>query len=102
MKLSEFDFDLPERLIAVRPAVPRSAAKMLVAEGVKTRDMVVTDLVSVLRAGDHLVLNDTKVIPARLFGERSRQSEHGSGIAKIEVTLLEPQADGTWGALIKP
>ena len=102
MKLSEFDFDLPERLIAVRPAVPRSSAKMLVAEGTQTRDMVVTDLVSVLRAGDHLILNDTKVIPARLFGERSRESEHGSGVAKIEVTLLEPQADGTWAALIKP
>lgn len=102
MKLSEFDFDLPEELIAVRPAAPRTSAKMLVAEGARTRDMVVTDLVNVLRAGDHLVLNDTKVIPARLFGERTRDSEHGSGVAKIEVTLLEPQANGTWAALIKP
>ncbi|MCW1951427.1 MAG: S-adenosylmethionine:tRNA ribosyltransferase-isomerase, partial [Octadecabacter sp.] len=102
MKLSDFDFDLPEHLIAVRPAVPRSSAKMLVAQGPHTRDMAVTDLMSVLRAGDHLVLNDTKVIPARLFGERSRDSEHGSGVAKIEVTLLEPRADGTWAALIKP
>jgi S-adenosylmethionine:tRNA ribosyltransferase-isomerase len=48
------------------------------------------------------VLNDTKVIPARLFGERHRASTDGSGAAKIEVTLLEPQADGTWAALIKP
>ncbi|MDC1501022.1 tRNA preQ1(34) S-adenosylmethionine ribosyltransferase-isomerase QueA, partial [Octadecabacter sp.] len=45
---------------------------------------------------------DTKVIPARLFGERHRASTDGSGAAKIEVTLLEPQADGTWAALIKP
>ncbi|MEN8841102.1 MAG: S-adenosylmethionine:tRNA ribosyltransferase-isomerase, partial [Octadecabacter sp.] len=55
MKLSDFDFDLPEHLIAVRPAVPRSSAKMLVAQGPHTRDMAVTDLMSVLRAGDHLV-----------------------------------------------
>jgi len=48
------------------------------------------------------VLNDTKVIPARLVGERMRKSTDGAGLAKIEVTLLEPQADGTWAALIKP
>lgn len=102
MKLSDFDFDLPDDLIAVRPARPRTSAKMLVADGAGTQDMQVSDLVSVLRAGDHLVLNDTKVIPARLFGERMRKSTDGSGAAKIEVTLLEPQADGTWAALIKP
>ncbi|MCF2872757.1 tRNA preQ1(34) S-adenosylmethionine ribosyltransferase-isomerase QueA [Octadecabacter sp. G9-8] len=102
MKLSEFDFDLPDALIAVRPARPRTSAKLLVAQGDSTRDLGVSDLVSVLRAEDHLVLNDTKVIPARLFGERHRASSDGSGAAKIEVTLLEPQADGTWAALIKP
>lgn len=102
MKLSEFDFDLPEALIAVRPARPRTSAKMLVARGADTQDLSVTDLPSVLRAGDHLVLNDTKVIPARLFGERFRKTTDGNGIAKIEVTLLEPQADGTWAALVKP
>ncbi|AGI68432.1 S-adenosylmethionine:tRNA ribosyltransferase-isomerase QueA [Octadecabacter antarcticus 307] len=102
MKLSDFDFDLPDSLIAVRPARPRSSAKLLVAGGDGTRDLRVTDLVSVLRAGDHLVLNDTKVIPARLVGERMRKSTDGAGLAKIEVTLLEPQADGTWAALIKP
>ncbi|MDC1380480.1 tRNA preQ1(34) S-adenosylmethionine ribosyltransferase-isomerase QueA [Octadecabacter sp.] len=102
MKLSDFDFELPDALIAVRPARPRTSAKLLVAQGDTLRDLVVTDLVSVLRAGDHLVLNDTKVIPARLFGERHRASTDGSGAAKIEVTLLEPQADGTWAALIKP
>ena len=102
MKLSEFDFELPEALIAVRPAVPRTSARMLVAEGAATRDMHVRDLCSVLRAGDHLVLNDTKVIPARLFGARTRVSVDGGGVAKIEVTLLEPQADGSWAALVKP
>ncbi len=102
MKLSEFDFDLPERLIATRPARPRTSAKLLVAEGAATRDLTVADLGQVLQAGDRLVLNDTKVIPARLFGTRTRVSAHGDGVAKIEVTLLEPQADGTWAALVKP
>jgi S-adenosylmethionine:tRNA ribosyltransferase-isomerase len=102
MKLSDFDFDLPDTLVAVRPARPRSSAKLLVADGPETHDLQVTDLRSVLQAGDHLVLNDTKVIPARLFGERIRKSTDGAGLAKIEVTLLEPQADGTWAALIKP
>ena len=102
MKLSEFDFDLPDDLIAVRPARPRTSAKLLVAQGANTHDMTVADLTQVLRAGDRLVLNDTKVIPARLFGTRTRETNSGDGIAKIEVTLLEPQADGTWGALVKP
>ncbi len=102
MKLSEFDFELPEDLIAVRPARPRTSAKLLVANGAQTQDRVVRDLVDVLRAGDRLVLNDTKVIPARLFGTRTRETTSGDGIAKIEVTLLEPQADGTWAALVKP
>ena len=102
MKLSEFDFDLPERLIATRPARPRTSAKLLVAEGGSTRDMTVADLGAVLRAGDRLVLNDTKVIPARLFGTRTRETAHGDGVSKIEVTLLEPQADGSWAALVKP
>lgn len=102
MKLSDFDFDLPEALIAVRPARPRTSAKLLLAKGGEIEDRIVTDLTDVLQRGDRLVLNDTKVIPARLFGERHRESADGAGNAKIEVTLLEPQADGTWAALVKP
>jgi len=73
-----------------------------VARGDTIADRQVCDLADVLRAGDHLVLNDTRVIPARLFGQRQRATADGDGIAKIEVTLLEPQADGTWAALVKP
>ncbi len=102
MKLSEFDFDLPEELIATRPAVPRSSARLLVAQGDKIHDQQVTDLVDWLNPGDRLVLNDTKVIPARLFGVRERETGQGLVSAKIEVTLLEPRGDGTWSALIKP
>ncbi|MEL6889088.1 MAG: S-adenosylmethionine:tRNA ribosyltransferase-isomerase, partial [Pseudomonadota bacterium] len=102
MKLSDFDFELPEALIATRPAVPRSSARLLVAQGDAIHDQHVTDLVTWLRPGDLLVLNDTKVIPARLFGTRARASAQGETTARIEVTLLEPRSDGTWSALVKP
>lgn len=103
MKLSDFDFDLPETLIAVRPAQPRSSARMLVADGDVIHDAQVHDLISWLRKGDRLVLNDTRVIPARLSGVRHRDSAQGPVSAKVEVTLLEPQAEaGIWSALVKP
>ena len=102
MKLSDFDFDLPEELIATRPANPRSSARLLVAAGDQLHDRRVTDLTDWLRPGDRLVLNDTRVIPARLSGLRHRASAQGAVRAKIEVTLLEPRGDGTWSALIKP
>ncbi|MFU8822832.1 tRNA preQ1(34) S-adenosylmethionine ribosyltransferase-isomerase QueA [Yoonia sp.] len=102
MKLSDFDFDLPEDLIAVRPAKPRSSARLLLAQGGTIADRIVTDLVDILQPGDRLVLNDTKVIPARLSGTRARSGDAGNTVARIEVTLLEPQANGTWSALVKP
>jgi S-adenosylmethionine:tRNA ribosyltransferase-isomerase len=97
MKLADFDFDLPEALIATRPARPRTSARLLLAEGGGISDRRVSDLVDILRPGDRLVLNNTKVIPARLFGTRQR----GEAVAKIEITLLEPRPDG-WRALAKP
>lgn len=102
MKLSDFDFDLPEALIATRPARPRSSARLLLARGDDIADRIVTDLVDILQPGDRLVLNDTKVIPARLNGIRARSGEAGDTSARIEVTLLEPRADGSWSALVKP
>ncbi len=102
MKLSDFDFDLPEHLIAVRPAKPRTSAKLLVGRGNRISDHKVADLIDILQAGDVLVLNDTKVIPARLFGQRHRDGDFGVTAAKMDVTLLDPRADGTWSAMIKP
>ncbi|TMV06433.1 tRNA preQ1(34) S-adenosylmethionine ribosyltransferase-isomerase QueA [Ruegeria sediminis] len=102
MKLSDFDFDLPEDLIATRPASPRSSARLLVAQGDDVTDSTVIDLPDWLRPGDRLVLNDTRVIPARLNGRRHRHSAQGPVAAAIEATLLDPQADGTWAALLKP
>lgn len=102
MKLEDFDFDLPEGLIATRPARPRTAAKLLLAEGDRIRDLHVADLVDLFRPGDRLVLNNTKVIPARLSGTRTRMTGQGEVTAKVEITLLEPQASGEWTALAKP
>ncbi|MCZ4352375.1 tRNA preQ1(34) S-adenosylmethionine ribosyltransferase-isomerase QueA [Roseovarius aestuarii] len=102
MQLSDFDFDLPEELIATRPARPRSSARLLVAQGRAITDARVSDLTRWLRPGDRLVLNDTKVIPARLSGLRNRQSAQGHTEARIEVTLLEPHANGCWSAMVKP
>lgn len=102
MKLSEFDFDLPEELIALRPARPRSSARLLLAQGDGIADRHVFDLPEILRPGDLLVLNDTKVIPARLSGVRRRAGAAGEGEARIEATLLEPRGEGVWTALVKP
>ncbi|MDJ0629059.1 MAG: tRNA preQ1(34) S-adenosylmethionine ribosyltransferase-isomerase QueA [Rhodobacter sp.] len=102
MRLSDFDFDLPEGLIATRPARPRSSARLLVAGPDWERDAHVYDLPSFLNPGDRLVLNDTKVIPARLTGMRERDSAQGRVAARIEATLLEPTPRGTWLTLIKP
>ena len=97
-RLSDYDFDLPDARIATRPARPRSSARLLVATPGRIADRVVTDLPGLLDPGDRLVLNDTRVIPARLRGQRHR----GGSVAGIEVTLLEPSPDGGWLALIKP
>jgi S-adenosylmethionine:tRNA ribosyltransferase-isomerase len=97
LKLDDFDFDLPEALIATRPARPRTAARLLLADGDRLTDLHVRDLVDVFRPGDRLVLNNTRVIPARLTGQRQR----GAAVAKVEITLLEPAPNG-WRALAKP
>ena len=97
MKLSDFDFELPEALIATRPARPRSSARLLLAKGDQISDHHVRDLVEIFQPGDVLVLNNTKVIPARLSGTRRR----GEAVAKVEITLLEATPRG-WRALAKP
>ncbi|WP_323042419.1 tRNA preQ1(34) S-adenosylmethionine ribosyltransferase-isomerase QueA [Gemmobacter sp.] len=102
MKLDDFDYHLPERLIATRPAKPRSAARLLVARGDAIADAHVRDLPDFLRPGDRLVLNNTKVIPARLTGRRLRDSAQGLVEAKVEITLMEPVAGGGWRAMARP
>ena len=103
MNLSDFDFELPEELIATRPVIPRSAARLLVAKGDNVDDSCVSDLPVFLKSGDRLVFNDTKVLPARLNGFRSRLIDvNNVATAKIEVTLLASKKESIWSALIKP
>jgi len=100
MKTEDFDFDLPRAAIAQRPVVPRDAARLLVV-GDTLADRTVRDLPALLEPGDVLVFNDTRVIPARLFGKR--------GQAKVEVTLHKPADAGAkattatrWRAFARP
>ena len=108
MKLSEFDFTLPEALIALRPTKPRHAARLLVhngADNANTPNQIHHDtfanLQNHLRPNDRLILNDTKVIPARLTGERQARDTTTKPV-KIETTLLSPDESAHWLALAKP
>ena len=92
MRVDEFDFGLPRELIADRPANPRDSARLLVV-GETLSDRHMLDLPSLLRAGDLLVFNDTRVIPARLLGRR--------GEARIEITLHRDLGGGQWRAFAK-
>lgn len=102
MKLDDFDYVLPEDRIATRPARPRTSARLLLAEGDGIVDRHVRDLPAILRPGDRLVLNNTKVIPARLSGRRLRASAQGPVEAKVEITLMDPAPGGLWRAMAKP
>ena len=98
MRVDDFDFDLPEDLIALRPARPRRSARLLVADTEREETGVFEDLAGHLRPGDLIVFNDTKVIPARLHGLRIR----GEAEAKVEATLLKRLGADRWLALAKP
>ena len=93
MRVDLFDFDLPQDRIALRPARPRDAARMLVARGNALEDRVVRDLPSCLRPGDVLVFNDTRVIPAQLEGQR--------GEARIGATLHKRIDLRRWQAFVR-
>jgi S-adenosylmethionine:tRNA ribosyltransferase-isomerase len=93
MRIDDFDFDLPAGAIAQRPMVPRDAARLLEV-GDAVADRMVRDLPQLLRPGDILVCNDTRVIPVRLKGRR--------GEAGIEATLHKEIAPGRWRAFVRP
>ncbi|MEZ6031155.1 MAG: tRNA preQ1(34) S-adenosylmethionine ribosyltransferase-isomerase QueA, partial [Hyphomonadaceae bacterium] len=102
MKLSDFDFDLPEELIALRPAAPRDSARLLVVHGAEGRieDRRVRDLPDLLSARDILVANDTKVIRAALHGRRPARGE-GADV-EIEVNLNTQLSPDEWSAFARP
>ena len=98
MNVSEFNFDLPQELIAQDPLEDRSSSRLLVLDK-ETGDIQLKnfrDLLSYLRRGDCLVVNDTKVIPARLYGVKEETE------AKIEVLLLKRRESDLWETLVKP
>jgi len=95
MRVDLFDFELPAELIAQRPAEPRDAARLLDLSGPGVVDREVRDLPSLLRAGDLLIVNDTRVLPARLRGRR----ESGG---RVEALLLRPLTADRWHAFVKP
>ncbi|MBE9236636.1 MAG: tRNA preQ1(34) S-adenosylmethionine ribosyltransferase-isomerase QueA [Sphaerospermopsis kisseleviana] len=99
--LSGYDYELPTELIAQNPAVPRDSSRLLVIDSLSTGvekpalDYIFRDLVEILKSGDLLVMNNTKVIPARLYGRKSTGAE-------VEVLLLEERQHNCWLALVKP
>ena len=99
MQLADFDFDLPEDRIALRPASPRDHARLLEVEADGTfADRIVADLPGRLRPGDAVVFNDTRVIAARLLGRRERDGN----VARIEATLHKRLAPSRWAAFVRP
>jgi S-adenosylmethionine:tRNA ribosyltransferase-isomerase len=101
MRTDLFDFDLPPDRIALRPASPRDAARLLVVRPgalPELADHVVRDLADLLRPGDQLVVNDTKVIPAKLTGRRLGRGPE----PKIEANLIKRLDGSRWQALVKP
>lgn len=99
VRLSDFDFDLPKELIALRPARPRDAARLLrVGDQGGFEDLRVRDLPGLVRPGDLLVFNDTRVVPARLLGVRRR----GDLETAVAANLLRRLDPSRWTALMKP
>ncbi len=98
MDVQQFDFDLPEHLIAQHPLEDRTSSRLLVLEK-QTGNIVhqqFTNLIDHLQAGDVLVMNDSRVLPARLIGEKAETG------AKIEILLLKSLGDDRWETLVKP
>jgi S-adenosylmethionine:tRNA ribosyltransferase-isomerase len=93
MRVDQFDFDLPSERIALRPAAPRDAARLLVVAGDDRQDRHVSDLPGLLAPGDMLVFNDTRVIPAQLEGRR--------GDARIGATLHKREGPRAWRAFVR-
>src|ERR1700743_1079983 len=104
LRISDFDFHLPPELIAQQPPELRGASRMLVMNR-KTgalSDQLFADLPSLLQPGDLLILNDSRVIPARLYAYRTTIREREAPTGRIEVMLTEPQGENSWRALVKP
>ncbi len=102
--VSDFDFELPEALIAQQPPAQRGASRMMILnrQTGETHDSSFADLPNFLQPGDLLVLNDSRVIPARLYARRTLRREKEKPTGRIEVMLTEPVGDDRWRALVRP
>ena len=103
MNISDFDFELPEDLIAQQPLAERDASRMLTLERATGawQDRNFRELPEFLQAGDLLVLNDSRVVPARLLGKRVL-ADGTLGAGEVEALLLETLENGEWNALVRP
>jgi S-adenosylmethionine:tRNA ribosyltransferase-isomerase len=104
LRVADFDFDLPPELIAQEPAAERGQSRMLAMDRATgaLRDAMFADFPSLLNPGDLLVLNDTRVIPARLYARRTLRRDHEKPTGRIEVLLTEPAGEDRWSALVRP
>jgi S-adenosylmethionine:tRNA ribosyltransferase-isomerase len=104
LRVADFDFALPPELIAQQPPEVRGASRMLVMDRASgaLRDAQFGEFPALLRPGDLLVLNDSRVIPARLYARRTVVRERQEPTGQIEVLLTEPAGAGTWRALVRP
>ncbi len=106
MLVSDFDYDLPEHLIAQEPSARRDSSRLLIVDRARREfvDSVFTKLPDQLRAGDLLVLNNTRVFPARLVGRRVRVTPRGDTVlgGRVEVFLVSRMEELVWEALVKP
>ncbi len=103
MRVDLFDFVLPEEAIALRPASPRDSARMLVVDpAAGLSDRRVSALANLLKPGDAMVFNDTKVIPAQLEGLRRRDGDQGESVAHFSATLHMRVAPDRWKAFLRP
>ena len=102
--VSDFDYELPEELIAQQPPAERGQSRMLVMDRASgaLRDAHFAEFPSLLRPGDVLVLNDSRVIPARLYARRTLRREKEKPTGRIEVMLTEPAGDNCWHGLVRP
>ena len=104
LRVADFDFDLPQELIAQEPPAERGTSRMLVMDRSTgaVRDSMFAELPSLLQDGDVLVLNDSRVIPARLYARRTLRREREKPTGRIEVMLTEPAGKNRWRALVRP
>src|SRR5580658_5019429 len=104
LRVDDFDFELPPELIAQQPPAERGQSRMLVMDRATgaLRDAHFSDFPSLFAPGDLLVLNDSRVIPARLYARRTLRRDREKPTGRIEVMLIEPAGENEWRVLVRP